>query len=460
MTIGVGGLVSGLDTESIISQMMTLERRPVLLLQGRETDYQAKISALGTMKGGLAALQTAASSLADADSFVSFNATSGNTSVLTALAGADAAAGNYQVEVAALATAQQVRSAAFTVAASTADVGTGVLTIQVGANTAFNVTIDADHQTLAGIATAINEAGTDVSAAVVDDGKGSVYLTLASSETGAANTISLTVVEDTGTLSVFEPLVETQTAANAKLTLNGIDVERASNTITDLIGGVTLTLLETDPGSPFEVTVDQNLSTITSKVQSFVAKYNAMVSTFDSLLSYNPEAGTGGILQGDSTTRQLRSGLQNLLYGSVDGVASDVNGLNRLGIQVGRDGKLSVDSETLTAVVEENPDQVISFFSNDEAGNDGIGRRFDDLLEGYLHRSTGLLDSKENGLQASIEDIGNQVDKIEYRLSIREANLRKQFSNLETLLAGFQATQGALDQQLKSIDNLNASIYG
>jgi flagellar hook-associated protein 2 len=185
-----------------------------------------------------------------------------------------------------------------------------------------------------------------------------------------------------------------------------------------------------------------------------------MVSTFDSLLSYNPEAGTGGILQGDSTTRQLRSGLQNLLYGSVDGVASDVNGLNRLGIQVGRDGKLSVDSETLTAVVEENPDQVISFFSNDEAGNDGIGRRFDDLLEGYLHRSTGLLDSKENGLQASIEDIGNQVDKIEYRLSIREANLRKQFSNLETLLAGFQATQGALDQQLKSIDNLNASIYG
>ena len=75
MTIGVGGLVSGLDTENIISQMMTLERRPILLLQGREADFLAKISAMGTMKSGLAALQTAASSLGDTDSYVSFSAT-------------------------------------------------------------------------------------------------------------------------------------------------------------------------------------------------------------------------------------------------------------------------------------------------------------------------------------------------------------------------------------------------
>ncbi len=469
MTIGVGGLVSGLDTESIIAQMMALERRPAVLLEGREADFKAKISALGTLKGGLVALQTAAASLGDANGFVSFAATSGNSSVLSAEASADATAGTYQVEVAALATAQQLSSTDF--ASSTVDVGTGTLTLQVGNGTAFDVVIDSSNQTLAGIASAINGAGTDITAAVVDAGNNQFYLTLASSQTGAANTISMTMVDDdgihddaSGLSSLYDPttktLTETQAAVNAQLTLNGIAVERAGNTITDLIGGVTLTLNDADPGNSFALTVSQDFSTITSKVESFVEEFNAMVDIFGSLQSYDADAGTGGVLQGDSTTRQLQARLQSLLYVKVDGVASEVNGLSRLGIEVGRDGKLTIDSTILQAAVEESPDQVISFFSNDEVGNDGVGRRFDDLLEGYLKGSTGLIDSKTSGLQNSIDDIGDQVERIDYLLAKREETLRQQFLNLEMLLAGFQATQGALDQQLQSLANLSASIYG
>lgn len=470
MTIGIGGLVSGLDTESIISQMMTLERRPVLFLQGREADFQSKISALGTLKGGLAALQTASASLGDGDSFVSFSATSANPVALDAVAGADAAAGTYQMEVAGLATSQQVRSAAFDSLAVDDAVGTGTLTIQVGSNTGFDIAIGADEQTLAGIAAAINGAGTDVSAAVVDDGKGNVYLTLASSRTGADNTISLTMVDadgdntdGAGLSSLYETpltqgLFQTQAAANAQLTLNGIGVERAANTIDDLIAGVTLNLKEADPGQPFELTVAQDLTTITKKVEGFVKQYNAMVDTFDSLQSYDAKAGSGGILQGDSTTRQLRSRLQGLLSTQVEGVASGVNGLSRLGIEMGRDGKLSIDSGALSAAVAENPGGVISFFTNDEAGNDGMGRRFDDLLEGYLNSSSGLFVSKVDGLKESIKDIGEQVERIDFRLAKREETLRQQFLNLETLLAGFQATQGALDQQLESLSNLSKYI--
>jgi flagellar hook-associated protein 2 len=468
MAIGINGLVSGLDTESIISQMMNLERRPVQLLQGREADFQAKLSALGTMRGGLAALQTAAASLGDADNFVSFGAISGNSTVLSVTADTTALAGTYQVEVGALASAQQVRSAAF----ATADepVGTGTLTIQVGDNTAVDVAIDEEHQSLAGIAQAINAAGTDVSAAVVDDGNGNFYLTLASSQTGAANTISLTMADDDGTntdgagLSALyevpadQAMFETQAAVSAQLTLNGVAVERAGNTIDDLIAGVTLTLNEVDPGNPFEVTVSQDFSVITKKVESFVKQYNAMVGSFTTLQSYNADAGTGGILQGDSTTRQLRSSLQGLLYGSVEGVADEVNGFSRLGIEVGRDGKLVLDSEKLATAVADNTDDVIRFFSNDEAGNKGMGRRFDELLEGYLNKSFGVIDSKEDGLRSSIESINDQVDRIEYRLGKKEAHLRQQFLNLESLLAGLQATQGALDQQLQSLANLSTYI--
>ena len=416
----------------------------------------------------MVALQTAAASLADADNFVSFSATSANTTVLSATASADAVAGSYQVDVTALATSQQVRSSSFT--AGTDVVGTGTLTLQVGSGTAFDVTIDSSNETLDGIAAAINEAGTDVTAAVVDDGGGNFYLTLASSETGADNTISLTMADDDSNnldaagLSIIYPdppnqtLTVTLAAVNALLSLNGIAVERDSNIITDLVTGVTLTLNEADPGNPFALTVTQDFSTITEKVETFVAKYNAVVGTFDTLQSYDADAGSGGILQGDSTTNQLRSRLQSLLYEGVDGLSDGVNGLSRLGVEVGRDGTLTVNSDTLTTAVEENTDQVISFFSNDEDGNDGIGRRFDDLLEGYLASSTGLLATKEEGLQASIDDIGDQVERINFRLNKKEENLRQQFLNLETLLAGFQATQGALDQQLQSLANLSSYI--
>ncbi|MEN8257433.1 MAG: flagellar filament capping protein FliD [Thermodesulfobacteriota bacterium] len=469
MTIGVGGLVSGLDTESIITQVMDLERRPVLLLQAREADFQSKISALGSMKGGLSALQSAAQSLQDADSFTAYKTTNGNHTALSASASQDASPGTYLIDLTSLATSQQVRSEVFT--ASDEIVGTGTLTIQVGANDAIDVVIDSDHQTLAGIATAINEAATDVTASVIDDGNGNFYLTLASSETGAANTISMTMVDDDGTNNdaaglsnlytnpVAQTLTETQAAGDAQLTVNGITVERTSNSITDLIGGVTLTLKEADPGNPFEVTVAKDLNSVKSKIQAFVSEYNNMIDIFGGLQSYDAETEEAGPLIGDSTTRQLRSRLGAMLYDQVDGVASEVNGLSRLGVEVGRDGKLTLDDAKLTTALENYPDEVTSFFTNTEVGNEGIALRFDNLLESYLSTTNGLLAAKEDGLQDSIDDMGEQVDRINYRLLKKEETLRNQFLALEMILGELQATSGALDQQLESLSNLNASIY-
>ncbi len=468
MTIGVGGLVSGLDTESIISQIMALESRPVTLLQSREAGYQAKISALGSMKGGLSSLQTAAQVLQDADSFTAFTATSGNYTALSASASIDASVGNYLIDLTSLATSQQVRSSAFT--ASDEVVGTGTLTIQVGASDAVDVVIDTDHQTLAGIATAINEAEADVSASVVDDGNGNFYLTLSSADTGAANTISMTMVDDDGvpddafglsklyTDPPAQTLTQTQAASNAELTVNGIGVERTTNAITDLIDGVTLSLKDADPGNPFEVKVTKDLASVTSKVQAFVDAYNEMVTVFDGLQSYDAETNIAGPLVGDSTTRQLRSSLQSMLYDQVEGVDSAVNGLSRLGVEVGRDGKLTLDTSTLTTALEDYPDKVTTFFTNTTEGNEGIALRFDDLLDGFLSSSSGLLAAKEQGLQNSIDDIGDQIERINYRLVKKEEILRNQFLNLETVLAGLQATSGALDQQLEALANLNASI--
>jgi len=468
MSFGVSGLMSGLDTESIISQMMTIEQRPILLLQQQEAAYQSKISAFGVLKGVLAELQTAAAALKETDLFAGFSASSGNTSVLTASASDTAVAGTYRVTVNALAQSQQVRSSSFT--ASSEVVGTGTLTIQVGTNTAVNVTIDGTNNTLAGIAQAINDADADVTAGVVNDGLGNYYLTMASKETGASNTISLTMADadlvnnDANGLSkiYFDPATQamdtTQAAANAQLNVNGIDVERASNTIDDLLEGVTLTLKTADPGNPFDVKVSRDVASITSKITAFVEKYNSALTSLGTLQTSDPEAGTVGPLQGDSTSRTLQMRLESLLVNPVDGVASSVNSLSALGVTADEDGKLSFDSATFTTAYEANREDVVNFFTQTTVGSEGLAVKFDSLLDSYLQSTTGLLATKEEGLNSSIEHISDQVERIELRLAKREETLRRQFNSLESLLAQFQNTSGILSQQLDALSNLSAQI--
>lgn len=468
MAIGVSGLMSGLDTESIISKMMSIEQRPILLLQQQEAAYQSKISALGTLKGVLSDLQTAAAALKKSDLFAGFTASSGNPDVLDASADDTAVAGTYQVKVTALAQAQQVRSASF--AASSDVVGTGTLTIQVGTNTAVNVTIDGTNNTLAGIAQAINDADADVTAGVVNDGLGNYYLTLASKETGASNTITVTIDDDdlvdndaSGLSKLYnnpagQTMFETQAAANAQLTVNGIDVERAGNTIDDLIEGVTLTLKAADPGNPFEVKVTRDAGSVSSKIATFVEKYNKAYSSLQSLQASDPEAGKIGALQGDSTARMLQMRLQGFLSTAVEGVDDSVNSLSALGVSADEDGKLTFDSATFTTAYEAHREDVVAFFTQTTDGSEGFAVQVDSMLETYLQSTTGLLATKEEGLNRSIERIDDQVERIALRLAKREESLRNQFAALEELLSQFQTTSGTLSNQLEALSNLSAQI--
>jgi flagellar hook-associated protein 2 len=468
MAIGVSGLMSGLDTGSIISQMMQLERRPIMLLQRQEAGIQARISAMGSLKSGLAGLQTAARALKSASGYTKMQATSGNSEVLAATASSTAVAGKYQVEVAALATAQQVRSAAF--AAGDAVAGTGTLTIQVGSGAATEITIDENSSTLAGIAGAINNAGAGVTAGVIHDGSGNYYLTLAAGETGSANTISLSMTDDDGnnnddqglsalyTDPVAGTLTQTLAAGNARMSVNGIAVERSGNTISDLIEGVTITLRKADEGNPFELLIARNSENITGNVKEFVKQYNTLVDTLKRLRGYNPETKQAGLLQGDSLTRQAEGQVRALLHRQFGDSAQSVRRLSDLGISVDKEGKLSLDEAVLSSAMADHRDGVEAFFTSETDGSQGFAVQLDTLLEGYLKGSTGLLAAKEEGLNRSVARIIEQVGRIELRLSKREEILRRQFENLESLMADFQSTASGLDQQLQSIANLNASI--
>ncbi len=468
MGIGVSGLMSGLDTDSIISQLMDIEKRPVMLLQQKEAAYQAKITALGVVKSAMSDLQSSVDALKSPDDFISYSASSNDTDIITVSAGDDVQPGKYNIIVNSLASEQHVRSAAFT--ASDAEVGTGTLTIQVGSNDAVDITIDSDHNTLAGIAQAINDADTDVTAGVIFDGT-NYYLTLQGRETGADNTITLTMQDDDGvnddssglsslyTDPTTQTLTETQAAANAVLTVNGIEnIQRSSNTIDDLVEGLTITLNQADTSKTVTITSSKNYSGLTSKLNAFVKSYNALIDTLAEQTAYNGDSGASGTLLGDSTVGRIGPSLSAMMYEGVDGVDSSVNSLNNLGIEILDNGHLSLDEDKLNSAMESHPEDVITFFTSDDSDNPGMARKIYDFLDGYLQSNTGILSSKEQGLQDSIDDMNDRIDQMNVRFAKREDTLRKQFNHLELVLAQFQDTAARLDQQLTSISNINSYI--
>ena len=246
------GVGSGLDVNSIVTQLMTLEQRPIGTLNTKEAGFQAKLTAYGSLKGAFSAVQSAAKALTVATTFTSRTVAVSDPTILSAAADTTATAGSYAVEVTQLAKYHAVRSNT-AYAATTETLNTGTLAIKVGVGATVNVTIDSSNNTLAGIRQAINDANAGVTATIVNTGTTN-RLVLTSNTLGSAGTVDVAVTEDgigdpydhaltdlksTGLGTV---LVETQTADDAQFKINNIAINRSSNTVTDAIGGVTLNL--------------------------------------------------------------------------------------------------------------------------------------------------------------------------------------------------------------------------
>ena len=245
------GVGSGLDVNSIVTQLMTLEQRPIGTLNTKEAGFQAKLTAYGSLKGAFSAVQSAAKALTVATTFTSRTVAVSDPTILSAAADTTATAGSYAVEVTQLAKYHAVRSNT-AYAATTETLNTGTLAIKVGVGATVNVTIDSSNNTLAGIRQAINDANAGVTATIVNTGTTN-RLVLTSNTLGSAGTVDVAVTEDgigpydhaladlksTGLGTI---LVETQAADDAQFKINNIAINRSSNTVGDAIGGVTLNL--------------------------------------------------------------------------------------------------------------------------------------------------------------------------------------------------------------------------
>ncbi len=390
-TISSAGIGSGLDVNGIVSQLMTLERQPLTALARSEAGLQAKLSAYGTLKGALSAVQSSISDLKNISKFNTPKASVGDASIMAVSATSIAVEGSYAVEVKQLASAQKLASKAF--ADITTTVGTGTLSIQVGSGAAQNIAIGVGQSSLAGIRDAINEAKVGVQATLLNDGTG-YRLALTAQSTGTANGIKLTISGDGDALDLDDAglsqlaydaagspgngknLTETVAAQDAILKVDGIDnITKASNTVTDVIQGVTLNLQQASAADTSTVvSVTRDSATVKAAAEGFVKAYNDLDKIVKDLTFYNPETRERGALQGDNSVHRLLSQVRSSLTRPLPGLSGAYNLLSQVGIGFDIDGKLALDGTKFQEALDNNFYDIGGLFATQGRAEDSLLR--------------------------------------------------------------------------------------
>ncbi|HEY9063727.1 MAG TPA: flagellar filament capping protein FliD [Burkholderiaceae bacterium] len=469
-SVSSAGIGSGLDVSSIISKLMEVEKAPLTALQTKETSIQSTISTYGTLKSDVSDLRDAARTLIKPSTWSATTGTSSDATSVSVATGTNAATGNYSVQVQSLAAAQSTVSGTF----SSADalVGSGTLHIDLGTwatgNASFtaksgssgvDITVSATD-TLTTLADKITASSAGVNASVVTDASGS-RLVLTSKTTGVDNAFRITAVDSDGANTdasglsalAYDPAggttatTSTQSAANAKATINGLSVTSATNTLTDVIKGLTLTLNKVTTG-PVQIGIAQDTSSIKTAVQSFVTAYNALSSLLSTDLKYDSSTSTAGPLQGDASAQSLQRQLRNLISGSSGG-SSTFATLSSMGLEIQTDGTLKVNDTKLTAALA-NPAEMKKAFANadlNNASNNGFAQQLN-LFGNSVLGGEGLLTTRIAGLNASLTRNQADQDKLQARLDATQARLTKQYNALDTKMASLTTLSNYVTQQI------------
>ncbi len=447
------GIGSGLDINSIVSSLTTAAGLAQNnQLASRKSTLTAQVSAYGTFKSALETVQATLSTLKNPSTLAGRTLAIGDSKVASGTAAAGAIAAQYSLAVQNLATAASLSSQP--VAASNSIVGTGTLTISVG-GAASTISIDSTNNTLAGIAAAINGAPDNpgVSASILTTSDGA-RLVLTGSNTGAANAITVTQDGGDGGLAAlaYDPangvagLTQTQAAGDAHFTVNGYPASSAANQVTSVIGGVTLNLLATTAAdTPTTITIGNDTTGAQTSIGTFVTALNGLITSIQSLTSYDPSTQTAGPLLGNATLQSFQNQLEKILDQVTSGNVSTGTSLASLGIRANPQGTYSTDNDKLGNALTASLASVSSFFS----GPKGIATQLDSLINQYT-QSGGLLDSINQGLQSSLNDVANQQTALNKRLAVYSATLTAEYNAMDTAVALLKQTQTYLTAQFNA----------
>jgi len=450
-SISFPGIGSGLDTAAIVDALMEVQAIPRTLLQQKAQDRGVVIANLQALNSQLQSLTTRAGDLTSATALAAFTTTTSSDAVsVTARAGAQPS--SLDIVVDRVATAHTVVTAGL--AQWPSDPPT--LTIVDGAGEPHEIT--ARGTSLTEIAAAINDAGVPVTATTVRagtdaDGDPIYRLQLVANATGAASAFR---VYD-GTAAAVEAGTATDLAAQpgAAVTQQGQDasirlyagtgaeqtITSASNTFTDLLPGVDVTVRTAQP-EPVSLTVTADTAASAKTVKAFIDEISAVLNRIDTGSKATIAEGENtvlGVYTGDSTVRGLRGALANAVIHPLDGVSP-----SSIGISVDRYGELTFDEKAFAEALAADPDRVERFFA-------GIAERVEDVGTRYSDRYEGFLTTRITGQQAEVRSLDQQIERMDVRLEKRRGTLEAQFLRMETMMAQWNAQSTYLAQQIAAL---------
>lgn len=430
-SIGIG---SNLDIESIVSQLMSVERKPLAALATRETGYKAKLSGFGTLKGIVSQFQNAMRGLADPAKFQGMKIAAADLSVASATAASGASStatpGTYTLEVSKLAQAQKMvatgiasdktaigdKNVTNTISFDFGTISGGSFDNPSGKYTGASFTssgggiktvkIDASNNSLTGIRDAINSAGLGVTATIVNDGSASPYrLAITVNSTGKTNSLKISVDGDPAMAALLghdpatnsgQGFSETASAQNAEFKIDGIAISKTTNTATDVVGGVNLTLNKT--GGPTSITVSRDTASVTSSVTSFVTAYNNLAQALRDAGAYDPNTRTAAVLNGESALRTIQTRVRSMLNTPIAGGESAYNVLSQVGVAIEKDGLLTLDSAKLQKAIDKNFGAISSLFAK-------VGKSSDSLVS----YTATTAKTKPGSYSVSIDQLARQA---------------------------------------------------
>ncbi|GAB3596321.1 flagellar filament capping protein FliD [Angustibacter peucedani] len=450
MATTVDGLVSGLDTTTIINQLMQLQAAPQDRLKSSLSSTQAEITAFQAVNTKMASLQTAADKLGKAATWGSVAASSSSTAV-TATATSGALSGSLTFSVKALAAAKaSISSQTYTSTTAAGAITDTPLEIH-GADGSLRATVTPNGSSLADVVRAINSSTTaGVTAAAVQVSPGTYRLQLTSKTTGTANDFSVT---GSGGAALGGLSFDTATAAKDALVHvgdvgAGYDVTSGSNTVEGLMPGLTVKLGGLADGVTVQTT--QDTAAVTSAVQGFVDAMNAALSSIKSQSSTGTVTAGGGragvgALAGEGSMRTLTTNLLNSITHGVGGKS-----LSTLGITTSRDGTVSFNSTKFADAMSKDPAGTQAMFASTAASATGVGVSVAALAKG-ASSSTGSIALSIQGRTSTINDLTKRISDWDDRLSASKKALQRQYSSLETALSKMQSQATWLNGQISSL---------
>ncbi len=434
-TSSISGLVSGLDTATIISQLMQLEAIPQAKLQSQLNSAKTSLASLQTLNSQVAGIATNAKELASIGNWSPLKATSTLSSV-SATATSSATSGTWNVQVDRMATHHRMR---FDAGAALDDVvvtGGTTVSLTMGGTT---TEIDTGDGTLSGLVKALNADGTGVQASTIRLDDGTHRLVVQSRETGESHRFTLTSANG-------DPLLSGASVVNAEdaaVTVEGHTVHSSTNSFADVVPGLSFTISADAIGKSAGLTVGTDTTKAATAVKALVDQVNNVIGQIQSLTGFNATTKTTGSLARDSAVRAVGVALQQAVF------PTDNTSLASLGIQTDRSGKLTFDVDKFNEALASNPSGVAAAIT----GPTGFAARVHDVAKAASDSTSGTLTSAVTGRNSSIAMLTSSIESWDTRLELRRTSLERQYTALETALSRMNSQSSWLTSQIAALSS-------